>query len=53
MIGAVVGLGVLNVDRKVFETAIRDGIQASRIEANLLAFDIGVSAVSGAANPGG
>jgi len=53
MIGAVVGLGVLPVNRGVFETTIREGMQATRVEANLRAFDIGVSAVSGAANPGG
>jgi len=41
MIGAVVGLGELPVDREVFEAVIREGMQASRVEANLRAFDIG------------
>ncbi|MHB8907408.1 MAG: indolepyruvate oxidoreductase subunit beta [Syntrophales bacterium] len=43
MIGAVAGLGVLPVDREVFEAVIREGMPASRIEANLRAFDIGFS----------
>ena len=48
MIGAVVGLGVLPVDRKVFETVIREGMPASRVEANIRAFAVGVAAVTGA-----
>lgn len=43
MIGAVAGLGVLPVDREVFEAVIREGMPASRVEANLRAFDIGFS----------
>jgi indolepyruvate ferredoxin oxidoreductase, beta subunit len=43
MIGAVAGLGVLPVDRQVFEAVIREGMPASRIEVNLRAFDIGFS----------
>ncbi|MHB9097483.1 MAG: indolepyruvate oxidoreductase subunit beta [Syntrophales bacterium] len=43
MIGAVAGLGVLPVDREVFEAVIREGMTASRVEANLRAFDIGYS----------
>lgn len=43
MIGAVAGLGVLPVDREVFEAVIREGMAASRVEANLRAFDIGFS----------
>jgi indolepyruvate ferredoxin oxidoreductase beta subunit len=53
MIGAVVGLGVLPVDREVFETVIREGMPASRVEANLRAFAIGAAAVTGAVNGGG
>jgi indolepyruvate ferredoxin oxidoreductase, beta subunit len=48
MIGAVVGLGVLPVDRKVFETVIREGMPDFRVEANLRAFAVGVAAVTGA-----
>ncbi len=48
MIGAVVGLGVLPVDRKVFEAVIREGMPKSRIEGNLRAFAIGMAAVTGA-----
>jgi indolepyruvate ferredoxin oxidoreductase, beta subunit len=44
MIGAVSGLGVLPIDREVFETVMRDGMPASRIEANLRAFAIGAGA---------
>jgi indolepyruvate ferredoxin oxidoreductase beta subunit len=43
MIGAVAGLGELPVDREVFEAVIREGMPASRVEANLRAFDIGFS----------
>ncbi len=43
MIGAVAGLGELPVDREVFENVIRESMPASRIEANLRAFDIGFS----------
>jgi indolepyruvate ferredoxin oxidoreductase beta subunit len=46
MIGAVSGLGVLPINRDVFETVIRDGMPASRIEANLRAFTIGAAAVA-------
>jgi indolepyruvate ferredoxin oxidoreductase beta subunit len=52
MIGAVVGLGVLPVNPEVFETVIREGIPASRVEANLRAFAIGAAAVTGAVNAG-
>lgn len=47
MIGAVEGLGVLPVNRDVFETVIREGMPASRVEANLRAFAIGSAAVAG------
>jgi indolepyruvate ferredoxin oxidoreductase beta subunit len=52
MIGAIVGLGVLPVDRKVFETVIREEMPASRVQANLHAFAIGMEAVTGAAKTG-
>jgi len=47
MIGAAAGLGVLPVNREVFETVIREGMAASRVEANLRAFEIGSAAVAG------
>jgi len=46
MIGAVAGLGVLPIDRGIFETVIREGMPASRVEANLRAFAIGEAAVA-------
>jgi len=46
MIGAVAGLGVLPIDRKLFEAVIREGMPAERVEANLLAFAIGQAAVA-------
>jgi len=46
MIGGVEGLGVLPFNREVFETVIREGMPASRIEANLRAFDIGAAAIA-------
>jgi indolepyruvate ferredoxin oxidoreductase, beta subunit len=46
MIGAVAGLGVLPIDRELFETVIRDGMAAERVEANLRAFAIGQAAVT-------
>ena len=46
MIGAVAGLGVLPVDQGVFETVIREGMPASRVEANLRAFAIGMAVVT-------
>ncbi len=46
MIGAVAGLGVLPIDREVFETVIREGMPAARVEANLRAFAIGQAAVA-------
>lgn len=45
MIGAVVGLGVLPLDREVFGEVIREGMPASRVDVNLRAFEIGVAAV--------
>lgn len=45
MIGAAVGLGVLPVNREVFEAVIREGMPASRVEANIHAFAIGMAAV--------
>ncbi len=45
MIGAVAGLGVLPIDRELFETVIREGMPAARVEANLRAFAIGTAAV--------
>jgi indolepyruvate ferredoxin oxidoreductase beta subunit len=47
MIGAVAGLGELPIDRKLFETVIREGMPASRVEANMRAFAIGAAAVAG------
>jgi len=46
MIGAVAGLGVLPIDREIFENVIREGMPASRVEANLRAFAIGEAAVT-------
>ena len=46
MIGAVAGLGVLPFDRELFETVIREGMPAERVEANLHAFAIGQAAVA-------
>jgi len=46
MIGAVAGLGVLPIDRDLFETVIREGMPAERVEANLRAFEIGEAAVA-------
>lgn len=41
MIGAVAGLGVLPIDGDIFAQVIREGMPASRVEANLRAFAIG------------
>jgi indolepyruvate ferredoxin oxidoreductase beta subunit len=46
MIGAVAGLGVLPIDRELFETVIREGMPAARVETNLRAFAIGQAAVA-------
>lgn len=46
MIGAVAGLGVLPIDRGLFETVIREGMPAERAVANLRAFAIGEAAVA-------
>jgi indolepyruvate ferredoxin oxidoreductase beta subunit len=46
MIGAVAGLGVLPIDRELFETVIREGMPAARVEANLRAFAIGQASVA-------
>jgi indolepyruvate ferredoxin oxidoreductase, beta subunit len=46
MIGAIVGLGVLPMDRELFETVIREGMPDARVEANLRAFTIGRQAVA-------
>jgi indolepyruvate ferredoxin oxidoreductase, beta subunit len=46
MIGAVAGLGVLPIDEGIFESVIREGMPAARVEANLRAFAIGQAAVS-------
>lgn len=46
MIGAIAGLGVLPIDRELFEAVIRDGMEESRVEANLQAFTIGLKAVA-------
>ena len=46
MIGAVAGLGVLPIDRELFETVIREGMPAARVKANLRAFEIGEAAVA-------
>jgi indolepyruvate ferredoxin oxidoreductase beta subunit len=52
MIGAVAGLGVLPIDRELFESVIREGMPAERVEDNLRAFDIGVASVSGRSDEG-
>ncbi|PIV05527.1 MAG: indolepyruvate ferredoxin oxidoreductase, partial [Syntrophobacterales bacterium CG03_land_8_20_14_0_80_58_14] len=46
MIGAVAGLGVLPIDREIFERVIRDGMPAARVEGNLRAFAIGEASVA-------
>jgi indolepyruvate ferredoxin oxidoreductase beta subunit len=46
MIGAVAGLGVLPIDRELFERVIRDGMKAARVEENFRAFAIGEAAVA-------
>ena len=46
MIGAVAGLGILPIDRGLFETVIREGMPAARVEVNLRAFAIGSAAVA-------
>ena len=46
MIGAVARLGVLPVNRELFAAVIREGMPASRVEANLRAFAIGEAAVA-------
>jgi indolepyruvate ferredoxin oxidoreductase, beta subunit len=46
MIGAVAGLQELPIGRDIFETVIREGMPASRVEANLRAFEIGAKAVN-------
>ncbi len=46
MIGAVAGLGVLPIDRELFEKVIREGMPVSRVEANLRAFSIGETAAA-------
>jgi indolepyruvate ferredoxin oxidoreductase beta subunit len=46
MIGTVAGLNILPVDREIFETVIREGMPAARVEANLRAFAIGEAAVA-------
>jgi len=45
MIGAVAGLGVLPIDRELFERVIRDGMPAARVEDNIRAFAIGEASV--------
>lgn len=51
MIGAVAGLRVLPVDRELFDSVIREGMPADRVEANLRAFEIGVASVSERGGP--
>jgi indolepyruvate ferredoxin oxidoreductase beta subunit len=46
MIGAIAGLGVLPIGRELFETVIREGMPAARVEDNLRAFEIGEAAVA-------
>ena len=46
MIGAVSGLGELPIDRELFDAVIREGMPATRVEANLRAYAIGAAAVS-------
>jgi indolepyruvate ferredoxin oxidoreductase beta subunit len=45
MIGAVAGMKVLPIDSEVFESVIRTGMPAARIEANMRAFAIGEAAM--------
>jgi indolepyruvate ferredoxin oxidoreductase beta subunit len=52
MIGAVVGLGELPVNREVFEKVIHEGMPASRVDANFRAFAIGAAAVADTVNAG-
>jgi indolepyruvate ferredoxin oxidoreductase beta subunit len=46
MIGAVTALGVLPVDREDFRQTILEGPQASKLDINLRAFDIGAALVA-------
>ena len=46
MIGAVAGLGELPIDGELFETVIREGMPAGRVEPNVRAFAIGAGAVA-------
>ena len=46
MIGAIAGLGELPIDRELFDTVIREGMPATRVEANVRAFAIGAAAVT-------
>jgi indolepyruvate ferredoxin oxidoreductase, beta subunit len=46
MIGAVTALGVLPVDREEFRQAILESPQASKLDINLRAFDIGAALVA-------
>lgn len=46
MIGAVAGLGLLPIDRALFEDVIRAGMPAARVEDNLRAFAIGEASVA-------
>jgi indolepyruvate ferredoxin oxidoreductase, beta subunit len=50
MIGAAAALGVLPIDQDLFAEVIREGMPASRIEANLRAFAIGAAATKGFAS---
>jgi len=50
MIGAVAGLGELPIDGELFAAVVREGMPASRVEANLRAFAIGTAAVTGGAD---
>jgi indolepyruvate ferredoxin oxidoreductase beta subunit len=46
MVGAATALGVLPVDREDFRQAILEGPQASKLDINLRAFDIGAALVA-------
>ena len=45
MIGAAAGIGALPLDREDFEAVISDAVSADKLEANLRAYDLGVSMV--------
>jgi indolepyruvate ferredoxin oxidoreductase beta subunit len=46
MIGAIAGTGLLPLDRQVFEVVIKESLPDRVLEANLMAFDLGVAKVN-------